>query len=73
MKRLFIVDEHISSLMNGVGTFMSTLLDCLKGTDMEVFLLSYNEDVKELSISEQKHHTIVSLPMWTAVFFAMDG
>ena len=62
MKRLFIVDEHISSLMNGVGTFMSTLLDCLKGTDMEVFLLSYNEDVKELSISEQKHHTIVSFP-----------
>lgn len=63
MKRIFVVDEYMSSRQNGVGTFMKTLLESLRATQMEVFLLSYNEDVKELGTCKREEgYTLISFP-----------
>ena len=43
MKRIFLIDEHISSKQNGVGTFMAQFLESLKGIDCEVNFLSFND------------------------------
>lgn len=46
-KRVFIVDEHISSKQNGVGTYMQCLLNCMEGLDVEVNFLSFNSEEKD--------------------------
>ena len=49
-KRVFIVDEHLSSRQNGVGTYMQCLLDCMKGLDVEVNFLSMSEKVVLITV-----------------------
>lgn len=46
-KRVFIVDEHLSSKQNGVGTYMRCLLDCMQGLDVETNFISFNSEEKE--------------------------
>ena len=53
-KRVFIVDEHISSKQNGIGTYMQCLLDCMKGLNVEVNLLSFNSEEKDFCFSERE-------------------
>lgn len=52
-KRVFIVDEHISSKQNGVGTYMQCLFDCMGALGVEVNFLSFNSEEKDFSIYEQ--------------------
>lgn len=52
-KRVFIVDEHLSSKQNGVGTYMQCMLDCMRGLDVEINFLSFNSDEKDFTIYEQ--------------------
>lgn len=46
MKKVFIVDECVSSKQNGVGTYMKCLLSCLAPLEIEVNLLSFNSNNK---------------------------
>lgn len=50
-KRVFIVDEHLSSKQNGVGTYMRCLLDCMQGLDVETNFISFNSEEKECNYS----------------------
>lgn len=48
MKRVFIIDEHLSSLQNGVGTYQKQLISCLVHKGYSVIFLSFNEDRRYL-------------------------
>ena len=63
-KRVFIVDEHISSKQNGVGSFMATFLSCLKDTDIDVNLVSYNEEVKDFCIKKKDGYHLYCIPIY---------
>lgn len=63
-KRVFIVDEHISSKQNGVGSFMATFLSCLKDTDIDVNLVSYNEEVKDFCIKKKDGYHLYCIPVY---------
>lgn len=64
MKRLFVIDEHVSSKQNGIGTYMNSLFKCMDKEEIVFSLISYNEDnVSEFSISEEKDHTIYKFPV----------
>lgn len=63
MKRVFIIDEHISSKQNGVGTYMSCLLECMNDLDVEVNLMSFNSDEKFFSIYEDKGYRFYNYPV----------
>lgn len=53
-KKIFIVDKHASSKQNGVGTFMKSMLLCMKGiTGVEVNLISFNSDEKDFTICKE--------------------
>jgi glycosyltransferase involved in cell wall biosynthesis len=52
-KRVFIVDEHISSKQNGVGTYMQCLLECMRGLDVEVNYISFNSEETDFSVYER--------------------
>ena len=62
-KRVFIVDEHISSKQNGVGTYMKCFLDCMKSLDVELNFLSFNSDEKDFSIYERENCTYYCFPV----------
>lgn len=62
-KRVFIVDEHLSSRQNGVGTYMQCLLDCMKGLDVEVNFLSFNSEEKDFSFYEREGCTYYCFPI----------
>ena len=69
MKRLFVIDEHLSSRQNGIGTFMSNLFKCMDKEEITFSLISYNdENVTEFSISEEKDLTIYKFPIIAKVF-----
>ena len=64
MKRLFVIDEHVSSKQNGIGTYMNSLFKCMDKEEIDFSLISYNEDnVSEFSISEEKDYTIYKFPV----------
>ena len=54
MKRIYILDEAVSSQRNGIGTFLSQLIDCCKKGN-EVTLVSFNADVKEFALTSIGH------------------
>lgn len=49
MKKVFIIDEHLSSLQNGVGTYQKQLISCLVHKGYSVIFLSFNEDRRYLN------------------------
>ena len=53
MKNIYIVDEYINSLKNGIGTFLNELLFCLKGSEHNLNLFVFNADAEEFNIVEE--------------------
>lgn len=51
MKQIFLIDEHISSQQNGVGTYVRHFAQMFDATDTQVNIISFNAEVKELCIS----------------------
>lgn len=49
MKKVYILDESISSKRNGIGTYTRQLVRILKPV-AEVCVVSFNSDSKELAI-----------------------
>lgn len=54
MKNIYILDEHISSQKNGIGTFLRQLIDCCKKWS-NIYLLCFNTNVKEFTLSTSEH------------------
>lgn len=54
MKNIYILDEHISSQKNGIGTFLRQLIDCCKKWS-NIYLLRFNANVKEFTLSTSEH------------------
>lgn len=51
MKHIYLIDEHISSKQNGVGTYVRHFAQLFDATDSQINILSFNAEVKDLSIS----------------------
>ena len=49
MKHIYILDASMSSLKNGIGTYIRQLIDSCK-KENEITLVSFNADVKEFTI-----------------------
>ncbi|WP_286833657.1 MULTISPECIES: glycosyltransferase [unclassified Proteiniphilum] len=54
MKNIFIIDEYISSQKNGIGTFLRELLFCFNNSGNHINLISFNADVDEFCIIEER-------------------
>lgn len=63
MKKVYIVDEHISSKQNGVGTYMKCLLSCLEDLDVDVNFLSFNSENRFFAVYEEKHCRYYNFPL----------
>lgn len=68
MKSLFIVDDHISSKYNGLGTFVETIMPRLKMGEMRLNLISYNEDSADFCIEYHDDYTIYKIPEHRGIF-----
>lgn len=51
MKQIYLIDEHMSSKQNGVGTYVRHFVQMFDDADCQVNILSFNAEVKELCIS----------------------
>lgn len=63
MKNIYIIDEHQSSKQNGVGTYITQLIKCLKGTGHNLNLISFNSDEKVFNSAEKEGYTEYSFPI----------
>lgn len=73
MKRIFLIDEHISSKQNGVGTFMTQFLESLRNTECEVNFLSFNDSNDHLRISVKDGYRYYQIPFSNRGDFLMNG
>lgn len=62
MKQIYLIDEHLSSKQNGVGTYVRHFARMFDGADYNVNILSFNAEVKELCISVQDGVYKYSIP-----------
>lgn len=62
MKRIYLIDEYLSSKQNGVGTYVRHFAKIFDGADCEVNILSFNAEVNELCISVQDGIYKYSIP-----------
>lgn len=63
MKNIFIIDEHISSQRNGVGTFMKLFVKCLQQINCKIYFISFNENVDDLKITRQNKFYLCQIPI----------
>lgn len=49
-KKIYIVDEYMSSQQNGVGTYMTNFIECMKGLDVDINKIIFN--------TKERHFTI---------------
>lgn len=68
MKSLFIVDEHISSGYNGLGTFIETIMPSLKKIGVQLNLISYNDDSKDFCIECYDDYVVYKIPQHRGIF-----
>ena len=68
MKNIFVFDEHLSSKFNGVGAFMNAISSCVKKSNMQLNLISFNEEVTDFCIEKHDGHVIYKYPMYGGLF-----
>lgn len=73
MKHLFLLDEHLSSKQNGVGTFMGQFLNSLKSMDCEVNFLSFNDSDEHLRVSVKDDYRYYQIPFCNRGNFLKNG
>lgn len=62
MKKIYILDEYVSSTKNGIGTYLGELLYCLKKIGAHICLVAFNSDHKEFCIEDIDGIKRMSLP-----------
>ena len=71
MKNIYILDEHISSQKNGIGTFLSQLIYSLDSTQNNINIVSFNADSDEFNIvTDENQITRFLFPMFKGGHFA---
>ncbi len=71
MKNIYILDEHISSQKNGIGTFLSQLIYSLDSTQNNINIVSFNADSDEFNIvTDENQITRFLFPMFKRGHFA---
>lgn len=61
-KHIYILDEHISSSLNGIGTYIRELTGCLGTAGAEVCLVSFNSPVNEFTLCEEEGVRVMQFP-----------
>jgi len=62
MKNIYIIDEHASSKINGIGTYVRELIFCLKEIKMNICLISCCHDTKTFKIKDNDGVTQMQFP-----------
>lgn len=71
MKNIYILDEHISSQKNGIGTFLSELIYSLDSSINKINIVSFNADSDEFNIvTEENNITRFLFPVLKGGHFA---
>lgn len=62
MKNIYLFDEYISSLKNGIGTYLRELLYCLQSPEYNINLIIFNASTKEFKVVEKDHYKAMLFP-----------
>ena len=62
-KNIYILDDHISSQKNGIGTYLCEMLYCLSSPEYNICLIIFNADTEEFNIVEEKDIKQLLLPV----------
>lgn len=73
MKKIFLIDECLSSRQNGVGTYQEQMTKFFTMLACTVVVMSFNEQIKELRILEENGYTHVKIPICKGGYFLNIG
>lgn len=68
MKNLYIINEFVTSLSNGIGTYVNELINCLSDTNVKIGILLFNSEKKFFCIEEINKVTYFHFPVFTQGF-----
>jgi hypothetical protein len=71
MKKIFMVDEHISSKQNGVGTFLQELLHCMENEKR--YMISFNDEVTDFQYEEKQNIGYYHFPVFSGGNFLSNA
>lgn len=69
IKNIFIIDEYISSQKNGIGTFLREFIFCFKNSENHINLISFNAEVDEFCIIEEREIKKYLFPVFKYAHF----
>lgn len=72
MKHIFLIDEHLSSRQNGVGTYMELFLESLKKNNCGLNFLSFN-DGEQLRVTKKDGYRYYQIPFCNRGDFLKSG
>lgn len=61
-KQIYVLDEYITSTKNGIGVFITELLQCLKKMDVDICHVIFNVRQPEIRICSKNGMKIISIP-----------
>lgn len=53
-KQIYVLDEYITSTKNGIGVFITELLQCLKKMDVDICHVIFNVRQPEIRVCSKK-------------------
>lgn len=61
-KQIYVLDEYITSTKNGIGVFITELLQCLKKMDVDICHVIFNVKQPEIRVCSKNGMKIISIP-----------
>lgn len=62
MKRIYILDESLSSKGNGIGAYIEELIFCLQYLDVEIYIIAFNSENEEVCFSNKGEIKYIHFP-----------
>lgn len=72
MKNVFIIDEYVSSKVNGIGPFIKAYIQCLKKMDVSIHILLFNHNSLEFNIEKQNNISRYVFPSFSRGNFTQN-
>lgn len=69
-KRIYILDEYVSSAKNGIGIYLQQFFHCMKSLDVDVCWIVFNSKYKEFCIKQKGDYTKMYFPVFPGKNFA---
>jgi len=60
-KQIYVLDEYITSTKNGIGVFITELLQCLKKMDVDICHVIFNVRQPEIRVCSKNGMKIISM------------